>query len=299
MDFWLTVIIGSLIFGFVGMAIADHKHASKPAGFWLGFFLWPIGLVIAALLGPPATAQKVEAASRKKPTKLDDAIERDLSNARYKVWLIEAYGIEKNEVLGEFLCGENSFKTVDEALEFAHGKEVEKLAEAEAQRQRRELERQAEHERMLELKAEREAEEKKTQKLLLIIVGVLLVIAIPFIYQQTKEDQAEARAQEIARVAAKVERDARAEAILTELELDAGSISLFSTEPAFGAPGCGYKTGTIFTFDATEEVGKRLRKRLLETGDTRDGYRGYMSGFYIDASPYRPFSIIVCDIEER
>lgn len=138
MEFWLTVIIGSLIFGFVGMAIADHKHGSKPAGFWLGFLLWPIGLVIAALLGSPATAQKVEAASRKKPTKLDDAIERDLSNARYKVWLIDAYRIEKNEVLGEFLCGENSFKTVDEALDFAHAKEVEKQAQAEIERQKRE-----------------------------------------------------------------------------------------------------------------------------------------------------------------
>lgn len=113
--------------------------------------------MIAALLGSPATAQPVGVAPRKKPTKLDDAIERDLSNTRYKVWLIDAYGIEKNEVLGEFLCGEKSFETVDEALEFAHAKEVEKQTQAEHERQQRKIERQAENERMLELRAEREA----------------------------------------------------------------------------------------------------------------------------------------------
>lgn len=131
----LAILIGSVIFGYVGMIIAEHKNASKPAGFWLGFFLWPFGLVIAALLGPTrTTSQQGQSAPTNKSTELDKGIERSLSNAKYKVWLIEAYGIEKNEVLGEFVCGEKSFKTVDEALEFAHAKQ----AEAEHEHQRRE-----------------------------------------------------------------------------------------------------------------------------------------------------------------
>lgn len=289
MDFWLFVIIGSLIFGFVGMAIADHKNASKPAGFWLGFFLWPIGLVIAALLGPPATAQKVEAASRKKPTKLDDAIEPDLSNARYKVWLIEAYGIEKNEVLGEFVCGEKSFKSVDEALEFALAKEVEKQAQAEMERQKREIERQAEEERTIALRAEREAAEKETQKMTLIIGGVLLVIAIPFIYQQVQDTQAE-----LARDKAKL--DARVAVIRDAIGLEAESARFVGIKNYNeGDYFCDDKAGTEYTFDASEGVRKELRKRILESDDTRNGFEGYINKLYVQSSPYQTGIVVVCD----
>jgi len=52
---------------------------------------------------------------------------RNLENARYRVWLVNEYGIQKNEVLGEVICGEKSFSNVDTALQYAHDAELKKM----------------------------------------------------------------------------------------------------------------------------------------------------------------------------
>lgn len=44
---------------------------------------------------------------------------RSLSNADYKLWLIDRYGIVKSDVLGSFVCGGKEFRTADEAIEHA------------------------------------------------------------------------------------------------------------------------------------------------------------------------------------
>ena len=45
--------------------------------------------------------------------------EKKLSNDGYKIYLVKKYGIEKNDVLGKFVCSERLFESIDEALVFA------------------------------------------------------------------------------------------------------------------------------------------------------------------------------------
>ncbi len=52
---------------------------------------------------------------------------RTLHNAQYRVWLVNEYGIERNDVLGEVICGERSFSNVDTALQYAHDAELRKM----------------------------------------------------------------------------------------------------------------------------------------------------------------------------
>ncbi len=44
---------------------------------------------------------------------------RSLSNADYKLWLIDRYGIIRSDVLGSFVCSGKEFRTADEAIEYA------------------------------------------------------------------------------------------------------------------------------------------------------------------------------------
>lgn len=48
---WLTfVVVTCSIFGFVGIWIATQKNRDSGEGFFLGFLLGPIGLLIEAML---------------------------------------------------------------------------------------------------------------------------------------------------------------------------------------------------------------------------------------------------------
>jgi uncharacterized membrane protein YeaQ/YmgE (transglycosylase-associated protein family) len=56
MEFFIIVLFVGLIFGYIGIAIAENKNVDSTAGFFLGFFLGPIGLIIVALLNSPTTS---------------------------------------------------------------------------------------------------------------------------------------------------------------------------------------------------------------------------------------------------
>jgi hypothetical protein len=57
-DIWLILVISWLVSAFIGALIGGTKGKAG-AGFWCGFFLGPIGWIIAALLQPTT---EVEAA---------------------------------------------------------------------------------------------------------------------------------------------------------------------------------------------------------------------------------------------
>jgi hypothetical protein len=117
-----TLFIAGLLFGAFGAMIANNKGADATTGFLLGAFLGPIGCLIAALLSP-ALAQELNVLRRaeKTLTSCDNTLEnQSLDNAQYRLWLVKTYAIERNEVLGEVICGKRSFKTIEEALFFAH-----------------------------------------------------------------------------------------------------------------------------------------------------------------------------------
>ncbi len=51
MDVSLIYIVIALIFGLIGISMADKRHRSKFGGFCLGTFLSLFGLIILAFMG--------------------------------------------------------------------------------------------------------------------------------------------------------------------------------------------------------------------------------------------------------
>lgn len=104
---FLCGCVGAFLGGFV-----DKDFA----GFWLGCFLGPIGWVIVFLL-PRENNSLAPKASPPQPYSLD--------NDEYKIWLVEAYHIQKNETLNQYVCENKLFDSVDLAVEFAHSAEIQ------------------------------------------------------------------------------------------------------------------------------------------------------------------------------
>lgn len=121
-ELFLFLIIFGFIFGLIGLAIANNKGLNGTAGFLLGAFLGPIGLIIVALLSSSQTPTTLN----KRDGLTDFQGEKDLTNDTYKIWLVSKYGIEKNETLSSFICDEKIFPTIDQALFHANILEIEK-----------------------------------------------------------------------------------------------------------------------------------------------------------------------------
>jgi|TARA_B110000211_G_scaffold231473_1_gene293139 hypothetical protein len=118
-------LIGALIFGCIGALLGSRVNIGF-SSFWWGFFLGPIGWVIILLL-PRGNQPKHTRNSQAKPENAS------LDNDLYRVWLVDTYGIQKNDVLDQYLCSGTLFDTIDLALEFAHSNEgLRKKNEADA-----------------------------------------------------------------------------------------------------------------------------------------------------------------------
>lgn len=123
MSLLLGLLVVGALFGAVGFLIAQNKGVSTVAGFWLGAFLGPFGLIIVALLNP------TERAAMKAVRRSDDfSGTPDLSRDDYKLWLTERYEIQKNEVLDSYVVGQKLFSSIEAALEYAHRQEEEESA---------------------------------------------------------------------------------------------------------------------------------------------------------------------------
>jgi hypothetical protein len=110
-----VVFFVGLVLGGVG-AFLGNLVDKGVAGFWLGCFLGPIGWIIVFLL-PRESNSLAPKASPPKPYSLD--------NDEYKIWLVEAYHIQKNETLNQYVCEHKLFDSVDLAVDFAHLAEIQ------------------------------------------------------------------------------------------------------------------------------------------------------------------------------
>jgi hypothetical protein len=107
------VISIPIAFGKIGSNIAKNNGAKASSGFWFGFWLGPIGLVIAALLKPTKQSEKNETIPLfSGPESLD--------NDSYKIWLVRTYRIEKNDAMESFICDDRIFSSFEEAIKHAH-----------------------------------------------------------------------------------------------------------------------------------------------------------------------------------
>ena len=111
----LLFLVLSLIPGGIGSLIGKQVQ-KQSTGFWLGAYLSALGWIIVLLL-PRNGHPKNTSNSRPKPRRPANA---SLDNDLYRVWLVDAYDIQKNDVLGQYLCAGRPFDTADSALEYAH-----------------------------------------------------------------------------------------------------------------------------------------------------------------------------------
>lgn len=126
--------------------------------------------------------------------------ERAISNDKYKLFLIEKYQIQKNEVLNKFLCHETLFDTVEEALTHAALSEethLKEITEREVLRVKIEQQRNseaAENLRLQKMKFEEEALQKQIawqagapKRKRAILLASLLFIGIALAFAFNKE----------------------------------------------------------------------------------------------------------------
>lgn len=288
---WIFLGFLWVLCGVVGAVIAANKRASGGLGFTLGLLFGPIGLIVAALLSPSENPDRAGAPSPSNAAATKPPTEANLQNAQYKVWLIETYCITRNEVLGEFVCGENSFNSIDDALHFAHSEETKKRVREEEERRQREAERQAERERLLELQAEEDAKNRRLAKWVAISLVVILLGASPFIYQSLSAAAEMQKAREAA-------KEARALEILSELGLDMGEMSDFDVRLSNSQFSCDGKRGIEYTFYTSDEVRQRVRQMISGAGRELpySNTEGYISKYVVNANPYYPLYFTVCDI---
>jgi hypothetical protein len=128
MEIFVFLLIMGLIFGAVGVAIASNKNVDGLAGFLLGAFLGPIGLIIVALLNPSraATSSEANGDSRKEPD-VDFVGERSFTSDAYRLWLADRYQIKRNDVFDRFVAGNRTFETLDAALAYCYDVEAAKF----------------------------------------------------------------------------------------------------------------------------------------------------------------------------
>ena len=144
-----------LIFGAVGVAIASNKNVDGLAGFLLGAFLGPIGLIIVALLNPSrvVTSSAANGDSRKEHD-VDFVGERSFTSDAYRLWLADRYKIQRNDVFDRFVTGERTFETLDAVLAYCYDIEAAKFERDKLDQERA----AAEQERNAAEKATRAAE---------------------------------------------------------------------------------------------------------------------------------------------
>jgi hypothetical protein len=173
---WLILIfIWGALFGWIGVAIARNKGVSSAAGFWLGAFLGPIGLVIVALLSP---AQDLESQPTI-PKQFEG--ERALTNDAYKLWLTSRFSIKRNDVLDSYVIGERLFPDVQSALDYAKEQHDAEIAAAESEEAA--IAEKRERQRAAAQKAYEEADaEFQRWKPYLVFAGTLAVIGLGYLF---------------------------------------------------------------------------------------------------------------------
>jgi hypothetical protein len=180
-EIFVFLFLMGLIFGGVGVAIASNKNVDGLAGFLLGAFLGPIGLIIVALLNP-STAATSSAADAVKPEKgIDEFVgERSFTSDAYRLWLADRYQIKRNDVFERFVIKDQTFDTLDAALARAYDLEAARIESVRLDKERLIAERAASLEAS-RIAAERAAEsaaadwEKNKPK---IVLGSIISVAI-------------------------------------------------------------------------------------------------------------------------
>jgi hypothetical protein len=170
-SFFVFALLMAMICGALGAFIAGLKGVSTAAGIILGALLGPIGLIIVALLTPPPV---VIAAAPTNTTLVSYDGEPDLRAGRYRLWLVEKYGVTRNEVMNVYAVRGEPFDSLDAAVEYAHGIEAMQAEEQTAAEKKRLDDQVTMIRRREAVLAEERASDNTTVRIILIVVGVIV-----------------------------------------------------------------------------------------------------------------------------
>ena len=131
--FVLIILIGAIVSGVIGTFLGGSVNKGT-AGFWLGFFLGPIGWIVVLLLpretsNSPQTQTATERPSSQKKAS-EEGPPRDLTSDAYKIYLGKKYEITRNELFDKFEFDGKLFESLEAALKYADELEA-KAVEAE------------------------------------------------------------------------------------------------------------------------------------------------------------------------
>jgi hypothetical protein len=137
-----------------------------------------VGVLMAIFAPNHSTAVKDPSKNQKKDF---DGV-RDLASDPYRIWLVNFYDIERNEVLNRIILGEKTFQTLDDALMSAHEMENEKQIKAKEK---------AEASRLAAEKAQAEWEKDRTKTFAILIAAFASIVSIIMFssYQQSSSEQ--------------------------------------------------------------------------------------------------------------
>lgn len=136
MEILVFLFLMGLIFGAVGAAIASNKNVDGLAGFLLGAFLGPIGLIIVALLNPTrAAASSAANGDSRKEHDVDFGGERSFTSDAYRLWLADRYQLHRN-VFDRFVIDDHTFETLDAALAYCYEMEAAKAESSKLDQER-------------------------------------------------------------------------------------------------------------------------------------------------------------------
>jgi hypothetical protein len=136
MGFLIALLIVNLVLSCVVGWVSEQRGRSFWLGFWLSAFLSPIfGVLILIALPGGSTVGSASGSNNETNAEVSASsiasaeppnIQKTIDNAQYRLWLTKTYSISKNDVLGEYVCGDKAFPTGEDAIKYAHGLEQEK-----------------------------------------------------------------------------------------------------------------------------------------------------------------------------
>jgi hypothetical protein len=139
-----------------------------------------VGVLLALFAPNPSTEIKDPSKNRKKNF---DGL-RDVASDPYRVWLVDFYDIQRNDVLDRFVFDQQTFETLDDALMSAHEIENEKQIKAKEK---------AEAYRLASEKSQAEWE-KDRAKTFGIFIGLFLIILSIFLYTSHQSSSSKQKA---------------------------------------------------------------------------------------------------------
>lgn len=188
---WLVIAFNmdTSVVSYSGMYGADRVEnigliARRQNHLMVASLITLIGTLMTIFGGKKEEELELSAFASKPPQPDNPPCERDLSLDPYRLWLAAKYNIIKNDVFDAFVFENQTFNTLEEALQKAHDTEQREYTRLETEAAAKA---EAEHRRAEALAAQQKQQDKNV-KVAGLLIFICLVIAAPFIHSQIQSE---------------------------------------------------------------------------------------------------------------